>query len=827
MIKEYIKKYLLEKIARKHSLLIYDSNLFYHDLVLELASENIKVFDASKNVITEREAALEYWVNEMPKQLDKKLIFYVPFNKKIDDDQKATDPFLIFASGGVLFPDEASDNYKQLCLAALPDNAAKIEAIFLHENFPSFNKIDALDGGNAYPALKSGLGAQSQVEILLAFLIPSVKQKEFLKTDKSWSSELKQFLKDSLGIKLTSKKLETIQGHLWRMVLFSEFVFDLPVELPKSLKEVSVAKEASKDVVFKVCNQLRSLKNTEEQYIYNANKVSEELGLAKLFNTENNLGEINTFAFEDSSFFIQFRNELLKRNFKKAKELAETSSRSIWSIYDDERRATWQLGNKICELLICIQLESAKLKGDNFLNAVVNWYVTSGYELDSLQREIEKGVQKEILLSTDLQEVVDFGRKEYHVFMDAIQNKFQNGIEVDGISNINIQRNLSLYNDQVKPLVDSGKKTVYILADALRYELAVFLKDRLERADFECNLEPSLAVIPTITKYEMAALMPDADKNLELKIVKNKLEPFLNNIQSGERKDRVKYTASLLGDKSAWYWEKDIINDQFEMKDIIFVTTTEIDQAGENTPDNAQILIEGAIHKILKVCARLKEKGYEEFILAADHGFVLVDSFKAGNNTSKPTGDWSLEKSRCIAGLGDSNADHITITNEDLGVKSESKQFLFLKNYTTYERGKKFFHEGLSLQECITPLLMFKPKRIEAKQDYQINLTYKGKVSGYVTTRRPSIEVSCFGDSLFEEPIDVMLEAFGNNQSIGAPASSENVNATSGYVEIIPGQSLKITMALNDEFEGKFTICAKAPATGVILSEINLETDYL
>ncbi|WP_166386808.1 PglZ domain-containing protein [Polaribacter sp. 11A2H] len=827
MIKEYIKKYLLDKIDRKHSLVIYDSNLFYRDLVLELATENIKVFDASKNVITEREAALDYWVNEIPKQNDKKLIFYVPFDKKIEDDEKATDPFLIFTGGGVIFPDEASDDYKQICLAALPDKTAKVEAIFSHEKFPSFNKIDALDGGNSYPSLKSGLGAQSQAEILLAFLNPTDQQLAFLKTDKSWSSELKQFLKESLGFKVTSKKVETIQNHLWRIVLFSEFVFDLPVELPKSLKEVSIAKEESKDVIFKVCNQLRSLKDTEELYIINANRVSDELGLGKLFNAENNLGEINTFAFEDSSFFIQFKNELLKRNFNKAKTLAETSSKSIWSIYDDERRAAWQLGNKICELLKCIEAESDKIKKIDSLKKIINWYTSSGFNLDSLQREIEKGVQNEIVISPNLTEVIAFGRKEYHLFMDDVQKKFQKGIETEGVSNINIQRNISLFNDKVKPLIDNGKKTVYILADALRFELAVFLKNRLDRADFDCNLEPSLAFIPTITKYGMAALMPEADKNLELKLVNNKLEPFLKGTPSGNRKDRIKYTEGLLGDKSAWYWEKDILNDQFEEKDILFVTTTEIDQAGENSPENAQALIDSAIHKILKVCAKLKEKGYEEFVLVADHGFVLVDSFKAGNNATKPPGDWSLEKSRCVVGTGDTSSNHILMSNEDLGIKSESKQFLFLKNYATYERGKKFFHEGLSLQECITPLLTFRPKRIETKQDYQINLTYKGKVSGYVTTRRPSIEISCFGDSFFDEPIDIMLEAIGDNKFIGGPAASENVNSTSGFAEIKPGQSLKITMSLHDDFEGKFTIYAKAPATGVILSEINLETDYL
>jgi len=312
MIKDFIKQYLLEKIARKHSLLFYDANGFYHDLVLELESENIKVFDASKNVVIEREAALDYWVNEMPKGLDKKLIFYVPFDKKIDDDQKATDPFMIFASGGAIFPDEASDDYKQLCLASLPDKGVKIEEIFSHEDFPSFSKIDALDGGNAYPALKSGLGAQSEVEILLAILNPTEQQLKFLKTDKSWASEFKQFLKESLNVKVTSRKFETLQKDIWRIVLYSEFIFDLPTKIPESLKDVVSAKIESKEIVFKVCNQLRSLKDTEEIYINNANAVSSELGLSKLFKHEINLGEINTFAFEDSTFFNQFKKELLE-----------------------------------------------------------------------------------------------------------------------------------------------------------------------------------------------------------------------------------------------------------------------------------------------------------------------------------------------------------------------------------------------------------------------------------------------------------------------------------------------------------------------------------
>ena len=87
--------------------------------------------------------------------------------------------------------------------------------------------------------------------------------------------------------------------------------------------------------------------------------------------------------------------------------------------------------------------------------------------------------------------------------------------------------------------------------------------------------------------------------------------------------------------------------------------------------------------------------------------------------------------------------------------------------------------------------------------------------------------MACFGDSFFDKPIDVIIEAVSNDTQIGAPASSKYVNPTSEFIEITPGKSVKITLALNDEFEGKFTVYAKSPASGIILSEINLETDYL
>lgn len=827
MIKEYIQKHFEKKLDTGSGLVIYDPNLFFRDILIDLESSKVKVFDASENVITARENALEYWVNEMPKNKEAKIVVYVPFKSKQDADDLTFDPFIIFSSGGRVFPDEAADQYKNLCIAALPEKEAKIEEFFKEEEYPSFDSIDALEGGNTYPKLKSGLNASSSAEILMAMLVPSETQLDFLKTDKTWSKELKAFSKNVLGVTLQKQKFESVSEELWNLILYSEFVHDLPIDLPKQLKDVPLTQSSTNQLIQEVCSQLRKRKDVEEIYVEQAKRVGEELSLPKLFAKESNLGAINTFAFEDTTFFNAFKVKLISGELNAAEGILNQSIDSIWSTYDDERRSSWLIGRKALAIKRLIEKLSTASKKHTDINSIVEWYANEVYELDTLHRELDKNVAELISISPLLKEVHKFAVDAYLAFTESIQKSFLESVEKEGLSSLSIQRNIELFDKRVEPFVKSGKKTVYFLADALRYELASQLKSRLERVSFDAEIEPSLAFSPTVTKYAMAALMPKADTNLSLKLKGKKLEPFLSETESGSRDARMKYALNILGDKASWAWEKDVLSDKYEKTDLLFVTTTEIDQAGESSPDNAQLLIEQALMKILKVSSKLRDEGYEEFVLAADHGFVLIDEFKAGNKSEKPVGEWSLQKSRCLAGKGACNSDHLELSASDLGVNSEVEQFLFLKNYATYERGKQFFHEGISLQEIITPCLTYRPQKSEKKEEVQVNLTYKGKTTGVITTLRPSLELATFGQSLFGDLIDIQIEAVNGDEVVGHPAPSESVNSTTGYVEIEHGASMKFSLAMDEDFEGDFIVYAKSPATGLILSELKLTTDYM
>lgn len=81
-----------------------------------------------------------------------------------------------------------------------------------------------------------------------------------LEQDEAWPTELKRFARSILGLKLKTKsqKWKPIQEEVARFVLFSEFTLDLPEELPGDLRDVPKADESRRDLIYNVCETLRT-----------------------------------------------------------------------------------------------------------------------------------------------------------------------------------------------------------------------------------------------------------------------------------------------------------------------------------------------------------------------------------------------------------------------------------------------------------------------------------------------------------------------------------------------------------------------------------------
>lgn len=822
MIREYITEHFRKKLKDLPSLVVYDPEQRYRELLTDIADEHTCVFDINENVLTIREEAIVFYTSTLSQDNKARMLVYVPFAAPLTQQDKLLDPFYTFSFGGTVFPSDAADKYENLCKACFSDKEQKIAELFSQEE-PDFDTLDALGGGNTWAKLQTLTSGKSEKEILLAILAPSEKQEEALSKDKTWYKEYKE-IAGIIGLQTKEKNYKGVQDQLWRFLLFSEFVFDLPIAIPASLITIPMAKQASRSLVMEICRSLRNNKNCEELYIKKAEEIAKQLGLADLFKNEHELGEIITFAFEDNTYFYHFIDLLRNGKIDEAKEVINRVKDNIWLHHDEERRRYW----KMAEIgLVLIEFAAGKTKKATSLKTAIELYVQSDYKIDQLQRRFEKISIEVMDENTSLSNLKQLVREQYAAYAEKNQKQFQELVQKEHWPVEGLLTNTQVFTKYIQPLLKSKTKAAYLLVDALRFELAKELEENIEKY-FNVETTLSCAYLPTVTKYGMAALLPEANSLLELKEHKGKLEAFMGDQVLPTLTQRRDYLTDKLGDLCEIITLDQLVSSTIPDKRLLIVTTNEIDNAGENLATIALSAMQQALQNLIKGLNLLRQKGYEKIVIATDHGFVLHPTFQPGDNVTKPAGDWLLSKSRSLAGSGATPDYGMGFSPAEIGVNSGVKNFVFLKNYAVFEKNITYFHEGISLQENIVPVMVLTAHRAKKEKTVQVNVTYKGKTTGLITTRTPSMEVSCFVEGeLGFEPISIRMEAIANESVVGKPGFSEHVNEVSNLLEIVPGQAYKIPLEMSADFEGRFEVRLSDPATSKTYSSITLQTDYI
>jgi hypothetical protein len=820
MIREYIVAHLQKKLDAKKVLVIYDDSKFYVELLPAL-SKIAKVIDLQGSILEAREEAYHYFNKDLINNSSKGLIIYSPFEAPQDEQDKIEDPFYVFSLGNNYFPYTASDKYETLCKACFPEKELQINELF-SQSEPDFDTIDALGDGNTYAKLQVLTGCKSEKELFLALMTPNDEQESKLKSDKTWLSEYKK-LTQVIGIDSNAKTFENVNEELWRIILFSEFVFDLPVALPQKLQSVPVVKESSKSLVLDIVKTIRNNKASEQIYIDKANEIEKQLALSHEFKNETNLGALVTFAFEDNTYFNHFIDLITRKELKKAENVKKQNKENIWPQHDEERKKMWLLADHA--LKIC-QLTSSKIKLPKETKAIVDLYAKQLYEIDLYQRRFEMTLSQIFSSNQSIDVLVTNIRTIYRDYMGELQKAFTASFSSWPIEGMN--RNIQLFDKYITPELTGKKKVAYLLVDALRFEIGKELEQSLS-SHFTVNITPSCAFVPTVTKYAMAALVPNAEKALSLTEHNGKLEAFLDGKPALNLEARRMYFKEKLGDRCDIVSLDELLNNHQSTPDLLIVTTNEIDGAGENLNiTTALASMKQSIHNLSKGLFALKKLGYEKTIIATDHGFMLYPSFQPGDNVKKPQGEWILQKGRSIAGEGIISENSLSFTPSNLGINCDVENFQFLKNYAVFEKNLQYFHEGISLQEAIVPIIEIATNNYDTQKEVEITLTYRGKSDGFVTTRRPLVELMCFQEgNLGFDPITIKIEAVADNKVIGEAIGAEEVNSLTKLVEVFPQKAYKIPLGLLDDFEGKFKVIASDPLSGKQFSVIDLETNYL
>jgi hypothetical protein len=830
---------LRPRLKKGGCLVVYDPARLYRDTVSALSDDQTTVVDASENGIESRERALESFASlARPRSGGPtELVIYVPTSPPKSDHDRAVDPYSVYTACGCVFPDGDGDEYLSLCLKAKPDHASEIRRLFQDNPRPSFELVDNIGRGLGYPTLRTLLKVDSGRNILLALLAPSEQQKENLKGNESWVSEAKGLLQSSLGMKLATKgkSWSAVADELWRFVLFSEFVLDLPGDLPSSLANVPRADSGACMLVADLCETLRNDNRTKQTYIDRAEQIEREIGLSEACSKISDLGKVDTFPFEERAFLLSAVEALKEDRLDEVRVVVDRHKHSVW-LGSGESQAQWGLIAAALQLVAACQDADRNLAGHTgSLDALIEHYTSSLREIDRFQREFEQAVGEYVSTEPVVDDVAEHARKNYAHIAEKVQAIFIKHLEKEGWPQQGQLANVDLFDKLVAPLLaERDKRVAYFVVDALRYELGLELQRQLIDTGAS-SIQAASAQLPTVTPIGMASLLPGAGKTLTILREGNDFVATLNDQRLTSVASRMKVFEEHYGDRFAHTTLSEFNNvKKFKVPDsvsLLVIRSTEIDSHLESNPDTTLGLVHQTLKGIRVAIHRLKQAGFTNVIVATDHGFFLNAHADAGDLCAKPSaGDWITVHDRALLGTGSSDTQNLMLPTEKVGIRGDFQYFGVPRSLAPYRRGLRFFHGGASLQESIVPAITVSLKDQSVREPVvaRVLLSYKSGAKR-ITTRLPVVDLAVESTDMFSQGADleILLEAHDRKGNVvGEAKKGDPVDPATGTLSLKPGQQKQVTIRMDMEFEGKFALKAFNPVTMTAYASIDLETDY-
>jgi hypothetical protein len=256
----------------------------------------------------------------------------------------------------------------------------------------------------------------------------------------------------------------------------------------------------------------------------------------------------------------------------------------------------------------------------------------------------------------------------------------------------------------------------------------------------------------------------------------------------------------------------------------------EIDSHFENHPDTAPTEITNALKRIRVAIHKLKDRGFQEVVIVTDHGFFMNTHAGAGDVCPKLVGNWVNVHERCALGDGASDANHMVVSAEKMGIRGDFPKFAAPTTLASYRSGLLYYHGGISLQECVVPVITMQLKAAHqpALHKASVVMSYKNGAKT-ITSRMPVIDLEVVSTDIFsvENDFEILLEAHDSKgEVVGEAKAGGAVNPATGTLTLKPRDKVQVTIKMHMEFEGKFKIKALNPTNSTVYCQVDLATDY-
>lgn len=438
------------------------------------------------------------------------------------------------------------------------------------------------------------------------------------------------------------------------------------------------------------------------------------------------LGKIDTFRFEEAKVLEGTLAALEREQWDQALAFAAAreGERSFWLGRDPMRRHAWSIVTEAARLGKAMAAAPAPLQGARSLADAVERYARAGAPVDRAHRGFEQTWQRlwdpRVPHLEALKEIRRRMQRLYRGWADTLARDFTVTCVQHGFLPEASLQQRTLFEQVVMPLCAGSEKVAYFVVDAFRYEMAADLVEEMQGPGTVVELRPRLAELPTITAVGMNVLAPVATGG--------RLSPALETgdfkgFRTGEftvrePEDRARAMAERSGAhvitlKLAEICEAEAgaLRRKIGPAKLILVHSQEIDEAGE--VGLGIRTFEGTLRDLKAALHHLLAAGVKQFVLTADHGFLLQDETTREHAYGTKR---DPDRRHVLADEPRREAGAAYVALDALGYEKAPGYLIFREDTTVYATGRSgaaFVHGGNSPEERIIPVLTVR-RRSEA-----------------------------------------------------------------------------------------------------------------
>lgn len=517
-------------------------------------------------------------------------------------------------------------------------------------------------------------------------------------------------------------------------VLLSGLSVTMPAAALKGLEQF--ISEQHKEICYAIVNEwLHTGKDADRVEVYYelARRVETHLGLTERFDKQDvsALWDSEVFPCLDECILRRFMSEI-SEDVVRVDAILETVEKRRTSCWYERFACFYEGVRQAAQMQRFCQINAAAFHIASH-EAFWKTYCENFFRMDQYYRLFHRAFGKNLKeASTSLDDLfrstADYAERLYkNNYLPALstqwqaltKDEFSCGARLSGIPHQE-----DFYMNYVQRLADAGQRVFVIISDGLRYEVAEDLKEQLQRdTKGTAELSAVQAVFPSTTPYGMAALLPH--EKLELR---ENGSIFCDGNPTDGTENREKILKKYHAGNAAFTSIALLKMNQKSRREAIaearcvYIYHNTIDAIGDaqSTENRVFDACEDAIQELKKLVKMItNELNGTNIFITADHGFLYTyQPLEAWDKTEKGkvTGNVISIGHRYVIGERDCRADQM----QRIPLNYLSSDFI---GYTppanvriaTGSGGMNYVHGGVSLHECVVPVIEFKNKRPGSK----------------------------------------------------------------------------------------------------------------